>query len=74
MLNGFLKPDRGAMVIVGSPSAHFVFLQNAYTARWFEGPLLSLAFSIVLMFSRLGSSVNFIVTPMLADKVGGAIT
>lgn len=44
------------------------FDQNAYTARWFHGPYLSLAFSIVLCFSRLGSSVNFIVTPMLADS------
>ena len=43
-------------------------LQNAYTARWFEGPLLALAFSVVLCFSRLGSSINFVVTPILAAQ------
>ncbi|KNC73916.1 hypothetical protein SARC_13525, partial [Sphaeroforma arctica JP610] len=41
--------------------------QNAFTVRWFDGPYLSLCFAVVLCFSRLGSSVNFIVTPMLAN-------
>eukprot|EP01134_Creolimax_fragrantissima_P002514 CFRG2514T1 len=42
--------------------------QNAYTVRWFDGKYLSLCFAIVLCASRLGSSVNFIVTPMLANE------
>jgi len=41
--------------------------QNTYTARWFEGKQLALAFGLVLSFSRIGSSVNFVVTPMLTD-------
>jgi len=41
--------------------------QNAFTVRWFDGNLIALAFAVVLGFSRLGSSFNFIFTPMLAD-------
>lgn len=42
--------------------------QNAYTTRWFSGPTLALAFGAVLAFARIGSSVNFIVTPILAEE------
>eukprot|EP01123_Difflugia_compressa_P006097 TRINITY_DN18246_c0_g1_i1.p1 TRINITY_DN18246_c0_g1~~TRINITY_DN18246_c0_g1_i1.p1 ORF type:complete len:340 (-),score=41.48 TRINITY_DN18246_c0_g1_i1:79-1098(-) len=41
--------------------------QNYYTTRWFDGKILSLAFGIVLAFSRIGSSINFAVTPTLAS-------
>jgi len=41
--------------------------QNTYTARWFEGRSLALCFGIVVAFSRIGSSVNFAVTPQLAN-------
>jgi len=41
--------------------------QNTYTARWFTGRQLALAFGLVLSFSRIGSSVNFVVTPYLTD-------
>ncbi|KAL6079765.1 MFS domain-containing protein [Balamuthia mandrillaris] len=40
--------------------------QNTYTARWFDGPQLALAFGLVLSFARVGSSVNFAATPSLA--------
>eukprot|EP00276_Gloeochaete_wittrockiana_P025267 CAMPEP_0184370298 /NCGR_PEP_ID=MMETSP1089-20130417/162740_1 /TAXON_ID=38269 ORGANISM="Gloeochaete wittrockiana, Strain SAG46.84" /NCGR_SAMPLE_ID=MMETSP1089 /ASSEMBLY_ACC=CAM_ASM_000445 /LENGTH=555 /DNA_ID=CAMNT_0026712879 /DNA_START=102 /DNA_END=1769 /DNA_ORIENTATION=+ len=40
--------------------------QSTFTARWFDGKLLALAFGITVSFSRIGSSVNFIVTPTLA--------
>jgi len=43
--------------------------QNTYTARWFDGKQLALAFGLVLSFSRIGSSVNFAVTPFLT-RVG----
>lgn len=43
--------------------------QNTYTARWFDGKQLALAFGLVLSFSRIGSSVNFAVTPFLT-KIG----
>lgn len=39
--------------------------QNTYTARWFDGKQLALAFGLVLSFSRIGSAVNFAVTPFL---------
>jgi len=36
-------------------------------ARWFEGSVMAFAFGISLAFSRIGSSVNFAVTPILAE-------
>eukprot|EP00007_Cunea_sp_BSH-02190019_P007687 CAMPEP_0174239346 /NCGR_PEP_ID=MMETSP0417-20130205/14247_1 /TAXON_ID=242541 /ORGANISM="Mayorella sp, Strain BSH-02190019" /LENGTH=553 /DNA_ID=CAMNT_0015318283 /DNA_START=139 /DNA_END=1797 /DNA_ORIENTATION=- len=47
--------------------------QNTYTARWFEGETLALAFGLVVSFSRIGSSVNFLVTPYLASNVPVAV-
>eukprot|EP00301_Raphidiophrys_heterophryoidea_P014563 c22984_g1_i1.p1 GENE.c22984_g1_i1~~c22984_g1_i1.p1 ORF type:complete len:591 (+),score=117.06 c22984_g1_i1:50-1774(+) len=41
--------------------------QNSFTVKWFEGgKYLALAFGTVVSFARIGSSVNFIVTPALA--------
>jgi len=40
--------------------------QNYYTARWFDGKILAFAFGLVVAFSRVGSSVNFAVTPLFA--------
>jgi len=40
--------------------------QNAYTARWFDGKLLAFAFGLIVAFSRIGSAVNFFVTPLFA--------
>jgi len=42
--------------------------QNTFTARWFEGRVLALCFGIVVSFSRIGSAVNFAVTPVLTEK------
>eukprot|EP01095_Lingulamoeba_sp_RSL-Kostka_P015918 TRINITY_DN750_c0_g1_i1.p1 TRINITY_DN750_c0_g1~~TRINITY_DN750_c0_g1_i1.p1 ORF type:complete len:577 (+),score=200.66 TRINITY_DN750_c0_g1_i1:127-1857(+) len=44
--------------------------QSTFTARWFDGSLLALAFGITVSFSRIGSSINFIVTPTLAGNDG----
>jgi len=41
--------------------------QNAYTAKWFDGSQLALALGLVVAFSRIGSSVNFAVTPIFAQ-------
>jgi len=41
--------------------------QNNFTARWFNGPQLALAFGLVLSFARIGSSINFALTPTLAS-------
>eukprot|EP00300_Choanocystis_sp_HF-7_P023822 c25205_g1_i1.p1 GENE.c25205_g1_i1~~c25205_g1_i1.p1 ORF type:complete len:562 (+),score=114.87 c25205_g1_i1:1-1686(+) len=43
--------------------------QNSFTVKWFEGKYLAMAFGSVVSFARIGSSVNFKVTPTLA-KVG----
>jgi len=40
--------------------------QNTYTTRWFEGDQIAFAFGIVLAFSRIGSSVNFLATPQFS--------
>jgi MFS family permease len=40
--------------------------QNTYTVRWFEGKTLALCFGLVVAFARIGSSINFVVTPRLA--------
>lgn len=43
--------------------------QSSYVARWFKGGGgLSLAFCITISFARVGSSFNFIFTPMIARE------
>ena len=39
--------------------------QSAYAAQWFKGAELATAFGIVLSFSRIGSAVNFDVSPQV---------
>jgi len=41
--------------------------QNTFTARWFEGKQLAFAFGTVVSFSRIGTSVNFLVTPYFTE-------
>jgi hypothetical protein len=43
--------------------------QSTYTAKWFKGAELATAFGIVLSFSRLGSAVNFDVSPAILSAV-----
>eukprot|EP01119_Soliformovum_irregulare_P018468 TRINITY_DN5672_c0_g1_i1.p1 TRINITY_DN5672_c0_g1~~TRINITY_DN5672_c0_g1_i1.p1 ORF type:complete len:477 (+),score=87.84 TRINITY_DN5672_c0_g1_i1:33-1433(+) len=43
--------------------------QSAYTAKWFFGKELELAFAITLSFSRIGSAVNLNVTPRVAQDL-----
>jgi MFS family permease len=52
--------------IFGLGGESLTVAQNNFTARWFDGPQLALAFGLVLSFARIGSSVNFAVTPFLA--------
>ena len=40
--------------------------QNTFVVRWFDGRYLALAFALVLAFARVGTSVNFAVSPALA--------
>jgi MFS family permease len=41
--------------------------QNSFTVKWFEGKNLALAFGVVVAFARVGSSINFLITPTLAS-------
>eukprot|EP00461_Guttulinopsis_vulgaris_P003825 UN03826 len=42
--------------------------QNQFCVRWFKGPALAVIFGIVLASARIGSSINFILTPALAKQ------
>jgi MFS family permease len=41
--------------------------QNYYTNQWFDGKILATVFGIVLAMSRVGSSINFAITPLFAN-------
>jgi MFS family permease len=41
--------------------------QSAYAAQWFKGAELATAFGIVLSFSRIGSAVNFDISPAVLE-------
>lgn len=53
--------------IFGLGGESLTVAQNNFTARWFDGPQLAMAFGLVLSFARIGSSVNFAATPFLAE-------
>lgn len=53
--------------IFGLGGESLTVAQNTFTLRWFEGPQLALAFGLVVSFSRVGSAVNFIVTPWMSS-------
>lgn len=53
-------------LVFGLGGESLTVVQNTYTLRWFEGPNLALVFGLVLAFARVGSSVNFAVTPLIA--------
>jgi MFS family permease len=52
--------------IFGLGGESLTVAQNTYTVRWFDGNYLALVFGLVVAFSRIGTSVNFIVTPTFA--------
>lgn len=57
--------------IFGLGGESLTVAQNTYTIRWFDGDRLALAFGIVVAFSRVGTAVNFGVSPVLADEDNG---
>ena len=60
--------------IFGLGGESLTVVQNTFVVRWFDGRWLALAFSLVLAFARVGTSVNFIVSPKLAtDGVPASI-
>lgn len=45
--------------------------QSAFVARWFKGRRgMALAFGITISFSRVGSSFNFLFSPVIANRWG----
>jgi len=44
--------------------------QSAFTAKWFTGKELAFAFAITISTSRIGSAVNFNVSPAMEQKYG----
>lgn len=45
--------------------------QSAFVARWFKGRRgMTLAFSVTISFSRVGSSLNFVFSPLIAKALG----
>lgn len=53
--------------IFGLGGESLTVAQNTFVIRWFSGKYLALVFGLVLAFARVGSSINFAVTPALAD-------
>lgn len=58
-------------VIFGLGGESLSVSQSAFVARWFRGGRgMALAFGITISFSRVGSSFNFLFSPMLATRFG----
>lgn len=56
-----------ARVVFGLGGESLSVAQSAFVARWFKGGRgLALAFGITISFSRIGSSFNFLFSPMIA--------
>ncbi len=53
--------------IFGLGGESLTVVQNTFVVRWFSGPYIALVFGLVLAFARVGSSVNFAVTPTLTE-------
>jgi MFS family permease len=60
-----------ARVVFGLGGESLSVAQSAFVARWFKGGRgLALAFGITISFSRIGSSFNFLFSPMIATHKG----
>lgn len=58
-----------ARVIFGLGGESLSVAQSAFVARWFKGGRgMALAFGITISFSRVGSSFNFLFSPMIATN------
>ncbi|EPY36035.1 hypothetical protein STCU_00787 [Strigomonas culicis] len=61
-------------VVFGLGGESLNVAQSAFVARWFRrGRGMALAYGITISFSRVGSSFNFIFSPMLAASRGVAV-
>jgi len=45
--------------------------QSTYCGKWFDKAQLGTAFGITLAFARIGSAINFLITPFLGDVAVG---
>lgn len=54
-------------LIFGLGGESLTVAQNNYCVKYFKGPYIALAFGMVVSYSRVGSSVNFVVTPALGN-------
>jgi len=57
--------------LFGLGGENLTVAQNTFTVRWFDGKRLALAFGLVVAFSRIGTSVNFVVSPLLSNLSAG---
>lgn len=59
-----------ARVVYGLGAESLNVAQSTYLSRWFKnGRGMALAFGITLSFARVGSSFNFLFSPMIAEKL-----
>jgi MFS family permease len=56
-------------LVFGFGGESFTVANSALLAEWFKGKELALAFGINLSISKLGSVINNILSPILADKI-----
>jgi MFS family permease len=54
--------------IFGLGGESLTVAQNTFTVRWFSGDILAMVFGVVVAFSRIGSAINFALTPYLVSK------
>eukprot|EP01095_Lingulamoeba_sp_RSL-Kostka_P009626 TRINITY_DN3341_c0_g1_i1.p1 TRINITY_DN3341_c0_g1~~TRINITY_DN3341_c0_g1_i1.p1 ORF type:complete len:442 (-),score=89.99 TRINITY_DN3341_c0_g1_i1:66-1391(-) len=54
-------------IVFGTGGGSISVVQNAIASYWFKGKELALAFGVTLTASRLGSVLNFIITPYIAE-------
>lgn len=58
-------------VVFGLGGESLSVSQSAFVARWFKGRRgMALAFGITISFSRVGSSFNFLFSPVIASRWG----
>ncbi|XP_069761284.1 lysosomal dipeptide transporter MFSD1 isoform X2 [Narcine bancroftii] len=57
-------------LLFGSSNGSLIIVQTRITALWFKNKELSLALGLTLAFSRLGSVLNFLLTPSFEAQFG----
>lgn len=64
VLNKFWLMELGRFIF-GIGGESLCVAQNTYAVSWFKGKELNMVFGLQLSFARVGSTVNFIVTPVV---------